>query len=283
MKLKQFFAGMSAAAVAVGSIGAASVSADAEPEIYGRAGIVWMIMDQWDHKNSMDLEPFDEMETTVLSCTHTDVNITGNGQYEVALEGYHPPTEVDYMAGNLGVELDLDFAGYEDLTVTFDEAVIDGVSYTFNEQPELEEFDGEGTYDSVSVMKIKNPYGVMADTTPEMTNYAWKTTDPLTVKFTVSGLPTDKIEGYENEQVVTEYGNGSIDNDVADEPESEAGPPEEQKSSEEPEQKESASSDSASSEEKEESDSKLPLYIGIGAGAAVIIAVIAVVAVKKKK
>lgn len=279
MKLKRFFVGMSAAAVAVANVGAAAVSADAEPEVYGRAGIVWMIMDQWDHKNSMDLEPFDEMETTVLSCTHTDVNITGNGQYEVALEGYHAPTEVDYMAGNLGVELDLDFAGYEDLTVTFDEAVIDGVSYTFNEQPELEEFDGEGTYDSVSVMKIKNPYGVMADTTPEMTNYAWKTTDPLTVKFTVSGLPTDKVEGYQDEQVVTVYGNGSIDNDVADEPESESSA-EEQPSQEE---SEAASVADNSSEEKDESGSKLPLYIGIGAGAAVIIAVIAVVAVKKKK
>ena len=290
-KSKRIISAVSAAAFA---LSASAFTASAEeteqlPEgVYARAGIVWMIMDQWDHRNTLDTEPLDEFEQNVISCTHHDVYITGNGQYEVDMSGYIPPADyIDYvLVGNFGVEFTLDLVDnpeMEHITITLDECTFDGVTYTFNTQPEYEE-SPLGT-----IMKIKNPYGVHADTTPEMDDSPWRTTDPITVKFTISGLETDKIEDYPDEKIEKVFGNGSVENDPVEEEE-----PAEESAAEEPaaESEAEASKSEEKTEEKadekaddkkdEEESSKLPIFIGIGAGV-VVIAVAAIIVAKKKK
>lgn len=294
MKLNKFFTGMCAAAFALCSTVLPCAADEAETaDGYGRAGIVWMVMDQWDHKNSIDLEPFDEMETEVISCTHTDVNITGNGQYTVSMEGYKVPDDaIDFaLIGNLGVELDMDFKTYEELNVVLDEAVIDGVTYTFNEQPDLEVF-GDGTYRDAKVMKLKNPYGKVANTTPEMTNDPWVTTDPLTITFTVSGLPEDKIEDNPDEEIVTVFGSGSVDNDAAEDDatavsseeasDSEATEPTDGADAEDADTSADAESGSNKADEKEDTSSNWIIYACIAGGVVVVAIVVALIAKGKK-
>lgn len=301
MKLNKFFTGMCAAVFALCStvLPCAADAAEDASGGYGRAGIVWMVMDWWDHKNSIDLEPFDEMETEVISCTHTDVNITGNGQYTVSMEGYKVPDEaIDFaLIGNLGVELDMDFEAYEELNVVLDEAVIDGVTYTFNEQPELEKF-AEGTFKEARVMKLKNPYGNVANTTPEMTNDPWTTTDPLTITFTVSGLPEDKIADNPDENIVTVFGSGSVDNDAPEddgtavssaaasdsevsEPEDGAEPADTGDTAD-TDAADNAKSDSEKAEEKEDTSSNWIIYACIAGGVVVVAIVVAIIAKSKK-
>lgn len=279
MILKRIIAGICALAAGVCSTAVCCFADESsDPEVYGQAGIVWMIRDYWDHRNSVGLEPLDEFEENVISCTHTDVNITGNGQYEVILEGYVvPEDQIEFVAvGNLGLELSIDFDKYPDCVVTLDEFTMDDAVYTFNEQPELEDV-GEKKQ-----MKIKNPYGVNADTTPEMDVKPWKTTKPLTIKFTVSGLEKDKIADYADEKIVTVYGNGSVENDPVEELASE----EEISSVEESSAADSTAStadSSAADSEKEDSENNTVIYICIAAGAVVILAVIIAIVVKKKK
>lgn len=299
MKLNKFFTGMCAAALALCCTAmpcAADAESDTKLDGYGRAGIVWMVMDQWDHKNSIDLEPFDEMETEVISCTHTDVNITGNGQYTVSMEGYRVPDDaLDFaLIGNLGVELDMDFKTYEELNVVLDEAVIDGVTYTFNEQPELEAF-AEGTFRDAKVMKLKNPYGKVANTTPKMTNDPWLTTDPLTMTFTVSGLPEDKIEDNPDEETVTVFGSGSVDNDTeapadsaaesvadTDTADSVTDEPADDVDAAAASDAENSDASSEKAEEKEDESSNWLIYVCIGCGVVVVAVVIAIIAKSKK-
>lgn len=276
MKIRNVFSGICAGILALGTT-ALPCLADTESSdtAYGKAGIVWMIQDQWDHRNTIELEPYDEMETSVISCTHTDVNITGNGQYEVSLEGYHCPDDLldIVLVGNLGVEFTLDFKEYADLTVSLDECTIDSVTYTFNAQPELEETE------LGKILKIKNSYGNHADTTPEMDDKPWRTTDPLTVKFTVSGLPTDKTENNPDEDIVTVYGNGSIDNDVAEE--SSIAEVSEESSDTAVSSTADSQSDTSSKAEEKDSGVNWIIYACIAGGIVVVIVVIAVIAKKK--
>ncbi|SDA11870.1 hypothetical protein SAMN02910447_00494 [Ruminococcus sp. YE71] len=185
-------------------------------EKYGRAGIVWMIMDQWDHRKDLDLCATDEGEVTIVPSTNTDVYITGNGTYTVEFSGYHAPEEwkdAGLLCGYLGVEAILDFPSYPDITFWIDECVIDGVTYTFEHDtdPESEKYqvieDTEAYEENKQMIKIKNGYGdgLMDDAS------IWKTADKITVTFTIGGLPTDKIENYENEKINVVYGSGSVD------------------------------------------------------------------------
>ncbi len=185
-------------------------------EKYGRAGIIWMIMDQWDHRKDLDLCATDEWEQVIVPSTNTDVYITGNGTYTVEFSGYHAPDEwkdAGLQCGYFGVEAILDFPSYPDLTFWIDECVIDGVTYTFEHDtdPESEKYqpieDTEAYEDNMKMIKIKNGYGdgLMEDAS------IWKTADKITVTFTIGGLPTDKIENYENEKINVVYGTGSVD------------------------------------------------------------------------
>jgi len=292
MIIKKFIAGMCAAAAACCIALPAAAEADTgDTANYGKAGIVWMIKDYWDHRNTVESEPLDELENNVISCTHTDVNITGNGQYEVILEGYHVvEDQIPFTAvGTLGVEFAMDFDKYEDVaTFTLDECTIDGVTYTFNEQPPLEESE------LGKVMKVKNAYGENAKTTPEMDANPWTTTDPISIKFTVSGLETDKIEDNPDEQIVTAYGNGSIENDPAEDDAlpSEAAETEESSAADKADADTGTETPDADTESKTDSDdskaeveekgSPYTIYICIAGGVVVVIVVIALVAKKKK-
>lgn len=271
--------------------------------VYGQAGIVWMVMDQWDHRKDITLEPTDEKETVTLDGTYKDVNITGNGEYTVEMSGYHIEDdwiEAGAQMGYLGVELTLNFdecfdeETYEGVTFEVTKAVIDGTEYTFTnnivddaheqviEPPEI-------SADGQRMIKIKNGYGKLPEfCTPALNNDVWKTTDPLTITFKVSGLPTDKIEGYADEVIEKVYGNGTIDG-AADESsvEEASSSVEESKADEsvteskaDSSKADTASTDSSSSSDKEES-SNTGLIIGIVCAAVVVIAVVAVV-IKKK-
>ncbi len=307
MIFKKLIAGFSAATIAA-TLAALPAAADEikadENGVYGQAGIIWMIRDQWDHKKGLDLDPTDEFETYTISATHHDVNITGNGQYTVDMSGYHAPQDwldVGVEVGYLGVLCTLDFENNPDLTFELNEATIDGQTYTFetgkNEDGEpiqvLE--DSEIVENGMKMIKIKNGYGDQIKSDPEMTAAAWTTTDPLTVTFTIGGLPTDKIEDNPDEVIEKVYGNGSIDNDPAEgeeEAETEAETEEEPAETEAAEEEgdgDAAETTAAAADNKdddkedEESSSNTGLIIGIIAAVVVLAGVIGFVVVKKKK
>lgn len=312
MKLTRLFAGLSAAAFAAvtaampAAAEAAEIPAD-ENGVYASAGIIWMIQDQWDHKKNINSDPTDEFETTTISGTYHNVNITGNGQYTVDMSGYHAPQDwldIGVLVGYLGVEMEFDFDTYPDVTFAIDEATIDGTKYTFTQgiNPETDEpyqvlEEPESTDASVmgeKIIKIKNSYGNPLTAEPEMTSDAWKTTDTISVTFTVSGLPTDKVEGYANEVVEQVYGSGSIDNDPAEGEEAAA---ESAAECEDGAAEESAAEDGAdldkgaaeadkadADKDSEEKSSVSPAYIaGFVVGVAVVAVVVAVIVVKKKR
>lgn len=297
--MKKICAAAGAAAVALSSTmlpaSAAALEAD-ENGVYGQAGIVWMICDQWDHRKDISAEPMDETEENVISCTHKDVNITGNGQYTVEMSGYYPENaeEVGWNIGYLGVEANLDFADNEDLSMEIDECTIDGVTYTFTkgldeegEPIQLLE-DPEVTDGGQKMIKIKNVYGNNAVTEPEMDAKTWLTTDPLTITFTISGLPTDKVEGYEDEVIEKVYGNGSIENDPAEEEadtESTAEDTASEEAAETTAAEASAPADTSSeiAADEEEESSNTPLIVGGVAVGVIAVVAIVIVVVKKKK
>ncbi|MCD7741858.1 MAG: hypothetical protein LUI06_06630 [Ruminococcus sp.] len=260
-------------ALALGSMMAISASATD----YGQAGIQWMIKDEWEHRNAVGLEPYNEMETNIITCQHKDVNITGNGDYSVEFSGWCVPDDTrEYVeVGTLGLNMSIDFEANPDCVVTLTDCTIDGVTYTFDEQPELEE-DGDN-----HVLKIKNAYGVNATTTPEMDAKPWNTTDPIVINFNVSGLAEDKIENNPDEVIVLDY----VEEDTEEENTDEV---EEATVQTEDEDDFDQAADSADDASDENSDSSLSLaaIIAIVAGIVVVIAVIIVVAVvasKKKK
>ena len=294
-----------AAATAVPSMSAAAVETPTADEngVYCQAGIVFQIRDQWDHRNEIKLQPLDEKETTELDITFKDVNVTGNGEYTVEMSGYLPEY-TDDIAGFLGVELDIDFSTYsnvedgvatEGVNFQVTKAVIDGTEYTFatgladDEKPYQPLENGEKFENNQQIIKIKNGWGNLHEgiCTPEMPKEVWTTADPLTITFTVSGLPTDKIEGFADEVVERVYGKGT--NVGAEEEESsveEASSAAEETVSEstadssKAETPAASTADSSSSSDSEES-SNTGLIIGIVCAAVVIIAVVAVV-IKKK-
>ena len=139
------------------------------------------------------------------------------------------------------------------------------------------------------MIKIKNAYGELPEgmITPEMDNKIWKTADPITITFTVSGLPTDKIEGYADEVYEAISGEGFTDYAAELDQTDETSTPEvvdTQDSTKESKADASsaAKSDSSKAEDDDkDEDSNLPLILGI-CGGVVVLAVIVVVIVKKK-
>ena len=311
MLFKKLLAGMSAAAIAA-SIAALPAAADEiKPDdngVYGTAGIIWMIQDQWDHKKDIDLDPTVEMETTVVDSTYHNVNITGNGQYTVDMSGYCPPpdwTEIGVMAGYLGVLVKIDFDTYTDVSFQIDSATIDGVDYTFPDQginPETDEpyqpleepESSDVAVDGQKMIKIKNSYGNCPPSEPQIDSVAWTTPDTLSITFTVTGLPTDKIADNADEVIEQVYGTGATDYSAeAEEEESEAeeesAPETEEEAAEgdaaETEAAETkAASDSKKDDKKdEEKSSNTGLIVGIVAACVVVVGAIVFFVVKKKK
>ncbi len=272
-----------------------------ENGVYCQAGIVFQIRDQWDHRNEIKLEPLNEKEDTVVDMSFKDVNITGNGEYTVEMSGYMPDFD-EYTVGFLAVELDIDFSKYSNLEdgkvtegVSFEilKANIDGTEYTFTtgldeEGEPYQPFEnGEKFENNQQIIKIKNGWGALHDgfSNPEMPPEVWKTADPLTITFKVSGFPTDKIEGYADEVVERVYGKGTnveAEDESSAEEVSSAADESSAAESKADSSKAEASSVSDSSSKSDSSDSSnTGLIIGIACAAVVVIAIIAVV-IKKK-
>ena len=188
-----------------------------------------------------------------------------------------------YNVGNSGqYSRSFFYVRYPNNSITFTNNIVDDAHEQVIEPPEI-------SADGQRMIKIKNGYGKLPEfCTPALNNDVWKTTDPLTITFKVSGLPTDKIEGYADEVIEKVYGNGTIDG-AADESsvEEASSSVEESKADEsvteskaDSSKADTASADSSSSSDKEES-SNTGLIIGIVCAAVVVIAVVAVV-IKKK-
>lgn len=264
---------------------AAAMTLSVSAEEYGEAGIQWMIKDQWAHRNAVGLDPLNEMETDTLDVTHEDAVITGNGDYTVSMYGWVVPDEdIDYVeVGTLGLSTSIDFDENPDCVIELTECVIDGVTYTFDEQPELEDEN------NCHVMKIKNAYGSNAVTTPEMDASPWRSADPITISFTVSGLPEDKIADNPDETLVRVYASAaSEETESAEEETAEIAADGDTES-------ESGQTDGVSAEVSEEDESdgnsdssassspRLIIVIVIAAAAVVLLAVIIAIIVRTSK
>ena len=299
MSLSMMTAGRSASAVEE------EIPQPDENGIYGQAGISWMIMDWWDYRRGTSEPAMDEMGTMEVSSTYHDVNITGNGSYTVDMSGYDckDVSGADYYCGYLGLYLELPLEapdeeeGFEPtVKVNIDDVTIDGVTYTFIEQPIPEDSELDG-----KMLKIKNAYGEPAVTEPPMDNTAWTTTDPITINFTITGLPTDKIEGFADETVEKICGNGDIANDPpiggeeseaeeteeAETSDAEEAPAETEAAAEEaPAETEAAPAEESKPDDSSKADeekSNTGLIVGIAAAAVVVIGVVIALVVKKKK
>ena len=277
-----------------------------ENGVYCQAGIVFQIRDQWDHRNEIKLEPLNEKEDTVVDISFKDVNITGNGEYTVEMSGYMPDFD-EYLMGFLAVELDIDFSKYSNVEdgkvidgVSFEvlKANIDGTEYTFTTgldeegEPYQPLENGEKFENNQQIIKIKNGWGTLHDgfSTPEMPGEVWKTADPLTITFKVSGFPTDKIEGFENEVVERVYGKGTnVEADESSQEEASSAADEskadesvaESKADSSKADAASSASDSSSTSDSKGDSSNIGLIAGI-AGAAVLVIIIIAVVIKKK-
>lgn len=315
MNIKRVMAGLSAAAVAASMMATAAFADEAEPTIYGVAGISFQVRDSWEHRDNVSADLLNEKGDTPLDATCYDVNITGNGEYEVSLEGWWcglnngwerslmgwigldttiPVEETEDENGDKKIIL----AGYPDAEIKVTSYTEDGVEYDLTENTDIGmEDDGAGNAAVKLVNSWSNP---MIDVRGEdFECKTWQTTDPLTIKFTVSGLPTEKDAEFVNEVIEYVSGKGA---GAADEPE-ESEVPESSSGAEstpdstadESSAAEDASSDdandsattgepasSSASSDSDDESSNLPLYLGIGGGVVVLGAIVAIV-IKAKK
>ncbi|NLZ46281.1 MAG: hypothetical protein GX896_06270, partial [Clostridiales bacterium] len=183
--------------------------------------------------------------------------------------------------GFVSVDTELDFEKYgetnEDFNIVIDEFIYDDKTYKPTDElvPVKEKNDQSlMDYDTV-VVKCMNSWGNFSLNTDSEETWIEK----CTIKFTVSGLPTDR-EG-EQEVVVNTYGTPDTD---SSEPDSSLDDSSGEDSSKDDSSKvDTSSKDSSNESSKADSDkdNNILLYCGIGAGV-VIIAVIIIVIVKKK-
>lgn len=292
MKIKRILATISA--VAVGAMSFATTAFADETSLYGQAGISFQVRDSWEHRDAVGVKAFNETGDTELNCVFKDVDITGNGQYTVSMEGWACDFD-EALLGWLMVDTTLAttktddgavvMATYPEMTLTIDSFAMDGKEYS----GEGLEIGAEQNNSQLACWKIINSWGNVEDPRGN-DNMVWATPEVVSITFTVAGLPTDKAEG-EDTTVEVISGTGL-----------EAPAPEEPESSEAPESSESApdssvvqdesdkddtadssSQSDASAEPEEEEKSKLPFILGICAGALVaIIGVGAVIRMKKK-
>lgn len=287
MKFKKVFAVLAASAMALATM-ATTAFAD-EPTVYGQAGISFQVRDSWEHRDTVGGAAFDESGETELYSVYKDVNITGNGDYSVSMEGWACDWNeailgwlmVDTtLATNKDADNVVTIADYPEMTLTITSFSMDGKDYS----AENLEILAEQNNSSLACWKVVNSWG-QAEDPRGMDNMVWATTDPVTINFTIAGLPTDKVTDGSD---VVEFVSGEK---PVDEPESSVA----DESSEEPASSEatesvedeskadesSVATESSSEAEKEES-SKLPFILGIGAGVIVVVAA-AIVVIKKRK
>ncbi len=304
MNFKKVIAALSAAAVAGSMLATMTASAD-EPTVYGMAGVSFQVRDSWEHRDIVGEKLFGEDGTTELNATCHDVNITGNGTYEVSLEGWWCEFDESLM-GWIGLDTNIPVTKNDDETYSFTDypdMQIKLVSYTQDGQ----EFDLSAAEAGVedngkkgSAVKVVNSWA-SEQIDLRGADYeclTWKTTDPVIIKFTVSGLPNDKVEGYEGEVIEFISGTGAPSDEPA--PADSSSEADDSSSAvdsssaaddssvadsssaadESPVAEESsaaqAETSTATSSEAEES-SKLPIILGICGGVVVLAAVIGIV------
>ncbi len=286
MKIKKLLAVLAASAMALATM-ATTAFAD-EPTVYGQAGISFQVRDSWEHRDAVGVAAFDESGETELYSIYKDVNITGNGDYSVSMEGWACDWN-EALLGWLMVDTTLatakdadgvvTIADYPDMTLTITSFSMDGKEYS----AEGLEILAEQNNSSLACWKIVNSWGQVEDPRG-MDSMVWATTDPVTINFTIAGLPTDKVtdgsdvvEFVSGEEPVEEP-ESSVAEESSEEPASSEAP---ESATDESKAEESSTVAESSSVADDEEGSKLPFILGIGAG--VIVAVAAVIVVIKKK
>lgn len=331
MNFRRFAAGLSAAAVAGSLLATSAMTAFADDDsvtIYGEAGISFQVLDTYEYRDFVGtnimsgLLKGDDNKSLVYDVTCYDVNITGNGSYEVSLVGWWPgmaegweESEMGWISLSTTIEGKKDgddflFVDYPEASIKIDSYSQDGIEFDMSAEEILLEDGGTRTIgegddkvmNKTTMLKIVNKYGDVDHRGVDEYKYVtWQTTEPVVIKFTVSGLPTDKVEDYENEVIEYKSGNGSPEE--GDEPAESEAPTESEDpaDSEAPAESEAPADDTSddksgetagdadstpaktdSSSKADDEGSNLPLYLGIGGGVVVLGAVVAIV-IKAKK
>lgn len=295
MNFKKILATASALCVSLCSM-AVTAFAD-EPTVYGQAGLSFQVRDSWEHRDAVSVKAFNETGETELNCVFNDVNILGNGQYTVTMEGWACDFN-EALLGWLMVDTTLTtnkddegivtMADYPEMTLTIDSFAMDGKEYS----AEGLAIGAEQNNSQLACWKIVNSWGQVEDPRG-MDNMVWATPEVVSITFTVAGLPTDKPADATNEVIEVISGTG-LEAPAPEEPESseaESSEPEgsivedssvvESTVDESSSEAEASSVADSSSKADEEEGSKLPFILGICAG--VVVAVAAVVVIKKRK
>lgn len=279
MKLKRILAFLAATSLSIAAI-PFSATAD-EATDYGSAGIAFQLRDTWEHRDAVNLASLDETGEQEINLVFNDTKITGNGSYEISVEGCPYTLGDDYentFVGFVGVDTELDFEEYgetnEDFQITIDEFIYDDKTYKPTDElvPVKESNDKcVKDYSSVTV-KCMNTWGDFNLNTDSVETWIEK----CTIKFTVSGLPTDR-EG-EQEVVVNTYGTPDDDSSAEDSVESNV---DSSDSSVADSDSKTVDNSSSSVADKDSDSNNVLLFVGIGA-AAVVVVVVIVIIVKKK-
>lgn len=292
MSIKKAAAAIAGSAVVLASMIPASAEAGSEVTVYGTAGISFQVRDSWEHRDQVGMELLDESGTIPFDADLTDVRITGNGSYEVSLTGWWCEFEEAQM-GWIALDTDIPvekvttddgeyyaFKDYPDATIKIDSYTEDGTDYDLSEAEIGVEDNGKG----FAMVKVANGWADPVVDARGRDCLPWVTTDPVVIKFTVSGLPNDKVADYADEVIEFKSGNGAPAADAEDSSESS------EESSEVSSAPESSAADSsaaapssaADTAAEEDNGPGIMLFVGIGAAAVVLIAVIIVIIVKKK-
>lgn len=172
----------------------------------GMAGISFQVKDSWEYRNFVGDKVIQNGVEEPLNVTCTDVYITGNGDYEVTLEGWWCDFDEAVMGWialdtNLAVEVTDDtakFKDYPDMQIKLTEYTQDGKTIDLSgAEIGLEANNGtdlEGNTREDGMYKVVNDYSTPKTDVrgEEYGGLTWQSTDPVTIKFTVSGLPEDK-------------------------------------------------------------------------------------------
>lgn len=241
------------------------------------------------------------MDTGDIPCDadFTDVNITGNGSYEVTLTGWWGEYD-DNFVGWVGLDTTFTVAkdgdvfkyvDYPDMVIKLDSYSEGGVDYDLSEVETGVEDNGQG--EGKGLIKIINGWNIPLIDYTNRECMVKKSDQPVSIKFTVSGLPTDKVEGYADEIINFTSGNGAAaagDSSVEDssseedsssvEDSSSAADSSSVEDSSSIEDTASAADSGSSSEAEEESNSMLP-FILIGVAAVVLVVIIVILIVRK--
>ncbi len=170
----------------------------------GMAGISFQVRDSWEHRNAVGELLLNESSNKSFSATCNDVFITGNGDYEVSLEGWWCDFD-EALLGWVGLDTTIAveqqedgtyaFKDYPDAKITLTEYQQDGKTFDLTGSEVGMEDNGQENHGGT--IKIVNSWaGEQIDQRgiDEYECLTWQSTDPVVIKFTVTGLPTDKSD-----------------------------------------------------------------------------------------